>query len=149
MSKRANRRTEIVIDESGNITIRRGGTLTGEVEGEVKQKALTAFRNLPPDYTPIYIPPWQDQQRFYTELLARQKPVAQQESQPKPEQRPKLVTWRLCVHIVTRKLCVDGVRSIQYTRWYPSGNIPEHWYPVEAHTRPVETIKQLPEGETP
>jgi len=38
MSKRANRRTEIVIDESGNITIRRGGTLTGEpmVEPELE-----------------------------------------------------------------------------------------------------------------
>jgi hypothetical protein len=33
--------------------------------------------------------------------------------------------------------------------WFPSEGIPEHWYPIEAHTQPAETVKQLPEGQEP
>lgn len=51
------------------------------------------------------------------------------ETKPKP--KPKMVTWRLCAE--------EGA-------WFPSGEIPEGWVALEAQTRPVETIKQLPEG---
>jgi hypothetical protein len=107
--------TVIEADGNGVRETRRGGTLTGEVEGEVKQKALTAFRNLPPDYTPIYIPPWQDRQ-------------------PEGDPKPKLVTWRLCN---------------THGFWFPSNKIPKGWVALEAHTQPVETVKQLPEGQEP
>jgi|DEB0MinimDraft_6_1074348.scaffolds.fasta_scaffold100691_3 hypothetical protein len=139
--------TVIEADGNGVRETRRGGTLTGEVEVAAEQKALTAFRDLPPDYTPIYIPPWQDRQKFYAKLLANQKPVAQQEAQPKPEPepKPKLVTWRLCVRLQPWE--VDG--DTLYAEWYPSGSIPEHWYPIEAQSQPIETVKRLQEGQKP
>jgi len=130
--------TVIEADGNGVRETRRGGTLTGEVEVAAEQKALTAFRDLPPDYTPIYIPPWQDRQKFYAKLLANQKPVAQQEAQPKPEPepKPKLVTWRKCVPVLE-------------CRWVESGKIPAGWVALEAHTQPFETFQQLPEGQKP
>ena len=67
------------------------------------------------------------------------------EPEPEPEPKPKLVTWRLCVRIQPWKV---GSRS-SIVGWHPSGNIPEHWYPIEAHTQPVETVQQLPEGQRP
>ena len=94
--------TEIEIDASGKVTVRRGGTLTGETESEPEQKA-----------------------------------------DPEPEPKPKLVTWKLCVLILPECL------GAHYVRWYPSGSIPNDWYPVEAHTQPIETVKQLPEGQVP
>ena len=89
----------IEIDESGRVTIRRGGTLTGETEVETM-----------------------------------------------PEPKPKLVTWRLCVRIDEPAELEEGAL---YVKWYPSGGIPEHWYPIESHTQPVETVQQLPEGQEP
>jgi len=64
---------------------------------------------------------------------------------PEPEPKPKLITWRKCVRIEPWE---DSVPTV-LTSWYPSGDIPEHWYPVEAQSQPVETIKQLPEDEAP
>ena len=49
------------------------------------------------------------------------------------EPKPKMVTWRRCV----RADC--GL-------WFASGEIPEGWVALEAQMRPLETIKQLPEG---
>jgi len=55
MSERANPRTEIVIDESGKITIRSGGTLTGEAETDPEpiaepERRLYVWREFAPDY---------------------------------------------------------------------------------------------------
>ena len=50
------------------------------------------------------------------------------------EPKPKMVTWRMCSD--------EGA-------WFPSGEIPEGWVALEAQTRPLETIKQLPEGDEP
>ena len=65
------------------------------------------------------------------------------ESEPKPEPKtePKIVTWRLCVRMEPGELDGDTL----YAEWYPSGSIPEHWYPIEAQSQPVETVQQLPE----
>lgn len=63
--------------------------------------------------------------------------------EPKPKPKPKLVTWKLCVLILPECL------GAHYVRWYPSGSIPNDWYPVESHTQPIETVKQLPEGQEP
>jgi hypothetical protein len=71
------------------------------------------------------------------------EPMAEPEPEPEPE--PKLVTWLKCVRIKPRE--IDD--PFCCTEWYPSGNIPEHWYPIEAHTQPIETAKQLPEGQEP
>ena len=67
------------------------------------------------------------------------------EPEPKPEPKPKTVTWRRCVRIEPRE--IDD--AVFYFEWHPSGNIPEHWYPVESYTQPIETVKQLPEGQEP
>jgi hypothetical protein len=72
------------------------------------------------------------------------EPVAE----PEPEPKPKMVTWRLCVQINTRQ--IYGKKPwAAFVEWWPSGDIPEDWYPIEAHTQPVETVKQLPEGQRP
>jgi hypothetical protein len=97
--------TEIEIDDSGRVRVRRGGTLTGKAE------------------KPPYI--------FTTE--------------PEPEPEPKLVVWRLCVRIRPWEV---NERTL-YVKWYRSGDIPEDWYPIEASTQPIETVKQLPEGQEP
>ena len=67
------------------------------------------------------------------------------EPKPEPKPKPKLVTWRKCVRIQPREIddffcCIE---------WWPSGGIPENWYPIEAHTQPIETVQQLPEGQEP
>jgi hypothetical protein len=67
------------------------------------------------------------------------------EPEPEPEPEPKLVTWRKCVRIKPRE--IDD--SFCCTEWWPSGDIPEHWYPIESHTQPIETVQQLPEGQEP
>jgi len=64
-------------------------------------------------------------------------------AEPEPEPKPKLVTWRLCVRIDEPAELEEGAL---YVKWYPSGDIPENWYPIEAQSQPVETVKQLSEG---
>ena len=50
-------------------------------------------------------------------------------------------------------MCADSSGEVNertlYVKWYRSGDIPEDWYPIESHTQPIETVKQLPEGEMP
>jgi hypothetical protein len=67
------------------------------------------------------------------------------EPMPEPKPKPKMVTWRLCVRITPKELDDGAV----WIKWYPSGDIPEHWYPLEAQSQPIETIQQLPEGQQP
>jgi len=67
------------------------------------------------------------------------------EPKPEPEPEPKLVTWRRCVRIEPRQVN----NCLFYLFWCPSGDIPEHCYPIEANTQPIETVKQLPEGQQP
>jgi len=62
----------------------------------------------------------------------------------KPKKR-KLVTWRRCVRIEPTEIYCGAL----WVKWHPSENIPEHWYPVEAQSEPIETVKQLPEGQEP
>ena len=64
------------------------------------------------------------------------------EPEPEPEPEPNLVTWRLCVRIHPWEV---NERTL-YVKWYRSGDIPEDWYPIEAQSEPIETVKQLPEG---
>ena len=86
-----------------------------------------------------------------TEPIAEAEPVkgapvtrpAYTESTVEP--RPKLVTWRKCVRIAPNEINDAGLIA----RWHPSGNIPDDWYPIEAQSQPVETVKQLPEGQRP
>ena len=73
------------------------------------------------------------------------EPEPEPEPEPKPKQKPKLVTWRRCVRIEPRQVN----NCLFYLFWCPSGDIPEHCYPIEANTQPIETIKQLPEGQQP
>jgi len=63
--------------------------------------------------------------------------------QPEPE--PNLVTWRRCVRVKPGEVRNGSF----FNKWHPSGNIPEHWYPIEASTQPIETIQHLPEGQQP
>ena len=67
--------------------------------------------------------------------------------EPEPEPKPKLVTWRKCVLIEPKEFDDDVFLTV--LDWFPSGSIPEHWYPIEAQSKPVETVKQLPEGQQP
>ena len=67
------------------------------------------------------------------------------EPKPEPKPKPKLVTWRKCVRIQPRE--IDDFFC--FIEWWPSGGIPENWYPIEAHTQPIETVQQLPEGQQP
>ena len=74
------------------------------------------------------------------------EPMPEPESEPEPKPEPKLVTWRRCVRIDPLD---SAFRLSFFVAWYPSGDIPEHWYPIESHTQPVETVQQLPEGQEP
>jgi len=65
-----------------------------------------------------------------------------------PEPKPKLVAWRLCVRIEPWEIA-QTVDFMFYAKWYPSGSIPEHWHPLVASLHPVETFKELPEGQKP
>jgi hypothetical protein len=67
------------------------------------------------------------------------------ETEPEPEPKRKLVTWRRCVRITLEEIYCGAL----WAKWYPSGDIPEDWYPIEAQSQPVETVKQLPEGQEP
>ena len=67
------------------------------------------------------------------------------ETEPEPEPKRKLVTWRRCVRITLEEIYCGAL----WAKWYPSGDIPEDWYPIEAQSQPVETVKQLPKGQEP
>jgi len=70
------------------------------------------------------------------------------EAEPEPEPKPKMVTWRLCVQINTRQ--IYGKKPwAAFVEWWPSGDIPENWYPIELQSQPVKTVKQLPQGQRP
>ena len=80
------------------------------------------------------------------EPIAEAEPEPEPAAEPEPEPKPKLVTWRLCVRIDEPTGLDDGAVWI---KWYPSGDIPEHWYPIESYEQPIETVQQLPKGEKP
>jgi hypothetical protein len=73
------------------------------------------------------------------------EPMPEPEPEPEPKPEPKLVTWQLCVRIEPDEIDDQWF----HTGWFRSGAIPEHWYPVESYTQPIETVKQLPEREMP
>ena len=66
-------------------------------------------------------------------------------AEPKPEPEPKLVTWRRCARMERDEIDDRALHA----GWFPSGDIPDGWYPIEAQSGPVETIQQLPEGQKP
>jgi hypothetical protein len=103
------------------------GTLTDEAEPETETEAEAE--------------PETEVGRQLRALDKWAKEWAEQERKPKP----KLVTWRRCVRIHPFQI---SDRSFS-NKWHPSGNIPEHWYPIEANTQPIGTVKQLPEGQDP
>jgi len=64
----------------------------------------------------------------------------------------ELITWRLCVWLEPVDIdgnMLDPSGGFRFVQWHPSGDIPENWYPVEAQSQPVETVRQLPEGQEP
>jgi len=73
------------------------------------------------------------------------EPMAEPEPEPKPKPKLELVTWRLYVRLAPW-LTDENFLEVH---WFPSGDIPEYWYPIEAHTQPIETVKELPEGQKP
>ena len=73
------------------------------------------------------------------------EPEPELEPEPEPEPKPKLLTWRLCVRIHPWQIS-DRLFA---NKWYPSGDIPKHWYPIESYEQPIETVQQLPEGQKP
>jgi hypothetical protein len=75
------------------------------------------------------------------------EPEPEPEPLPKWWRSPKLITWRKCVRIEPKEFDDDVFLTV--LDWFPSGSIPEHWYPIEAQSKPVETVKQLPEGQQP
>jgi len=75
------------------------------------------------------------------EIEAEPEPMAE----PEPEPKPKMVTWRKCVRIRLEETANDWI----VTKWWPSGDIPEDWYPIESYTQPIETVKQFVEGQRP
>jgi hypothetical protein len=75
------------------------------------------------------------------------EPEPMPEPELEPEPKPKLVTWRLCVRFKPGELD-EGARAL-WIKWHPFLHIPEHYYPIEANTQPIETVQQLPEGQEP
>jgi len=71
-----------------------------------------------------------------SEVKPMPEPVPELKPSPEPEPKPKLVVWRRCV-------------PAEHSLWIESGTIPFGWVALEANTQPVETIKQLPEGQQP
>jgi hypothetical protein len=57
-------------------------------------------------------------------------------TEPEPQPKPKLVTWRRCT-------------PVEHSLWIESGQIPAGWVALEANTQPIETVQQLPEGQKP
>ena len=136
--------TVIEADGNGVRETRRGGTLTGETLAEVaeaKRDRAIAWA----DITRREIPADMDGGRD-TSTGGTQAGETEVEPGPEPKPKRKLVTWRLCVNIEPSWIKYDGALLV---KWYPSENIPEDWYPIEAQSQPIETIKQLPEGQEP
>ena len=132
--------TEIKIDERGKITIRsRGGTLTNETGVETSITSDDILRQT----NGVLLTRRGDTLTGETEPEPEPEPEPQPE--PEPEREPELVTWRLCVRVKSK----DTYKDWFHAKWCPSGDIPEHYYPIEAQSQPVETIKQLPEGQQP
>jgi len=158
---------EIEIDESGKITVRRGGTLTGKPVAEPQPE---------PESEPKLVYSWQEcvrnhpwkiddkpKHRYPIETEPEPEPMVEPEPEPEPmvepepepepmvepgpepEPKPKLVVWRLCVRIQPWE--VD--EGTLYVKWYRSGYIPEDWYPIESYEQPIKTVQQLPEGQEP
>jgi len=69
-------------------------------------------------------------------LTGETEPEPEPMVEPEPEPKPKLVTWRRCT-------------PVEHSLWIESGQIPSGWVALEAHTQPVETVQQLPEGQKP
>ena len=67
------------------------------------------------------------------------------EPKPEPKPHPKMVTWKKCVRIQPREINNGDC----YAQWHPSGDIPKHWYPIEAQSQPIKTVKRLQEGQKP
>jgi len=131
--------TEIEIDETGRVTVRRGGTLTGETEPKPKTGApitKPASAESIVEISPVTRP---------AETESTVECSREDSKEPEPEPKPKLVTWRRCVRIRPN----ENLAGNFYAEWYPEDKIPRHWYPVEAHEQPIQTVKRLPEGETP
>jgi len=134
--------TVIEADGNGVRETRRGGTLTGETLAEVaeaKRDRAIAWADITRREIPADMDGGRDTSTGGTQ-------AGETEVEPGPEPKPKMVTWRLCVRIPPPWGYVGGRVECG---WYPSGDIPEHWHPIEAQSRPIETIKQLPEGQTP
>jgi len=112
--------TVVEADGNGVRETRSGGTLTGEVEVETEPEPEPELETMP-----------------------EPEPMTEPETMPEPKR--KLVTWRLCVRIEPDEIDDQWL----HTGWFRSGAIPEHWYPVESYTQPIETVKQLPEREMP
>jgi len=71
---------------------------------------------------------------------------------PKPEPKPKLVTWRLCVWLEPSDAygnMNEPIDDVRLVKWRLSGDIPKGWCLIEAQSQPIETIRQLPEGQEP
>lgn len=121
----------------------RGGTLTGEKESEPEQKADPEPE---PKINTVTIPgPPACDSDIWSGPYIHPAHKQLQQSGPEPEPKPKLVTWRRCVRILPGE--IDHFSF--FNKWYPSGNIPEHWYPIESYEQPIETVQQLPEGQQP
>jgi len=102
-----------------------------------------------------------DEPEPIAEAEAEPEPIAEPEPKPEPmkgapitkpasaesivEPKPKLVAWRKCVRITPGEIN----SRLFYVDWYPSGSIPEYWHPLVASLHPVETFKELPEGQDP
>ena len=120
-----------------------GGTLTGEKDLEPEQKLETEPE---PKINTVTIPgPPACDSDIWSGPYIHPAHKQLQQSDPELEPKRKLITWRLCVRIEPGELDEQTL----WFRWYPSGDIPEDWYPVESYTQPIETVQQLPEGQEP
>ena len=142
--------TVIEADGNGVRETRRGGTLTGETEVETSREDTMAMTDIASDDLLRWARGVQKTCRGGTQPIETEpEPMAETElepePEPEPEPKPKLVTWRWCVRIRPDQINDPAF----YNRWYESGEIPEHWYPIEAYTQPIETVQQLPEGQEP
>ena len=130
--------TVIEADGNGVRETRRGGTLTGETEVETSREDTMAMTDIASDDFLRWA-------RGVQKTCSGGKLTGETEPEPEPMPKPKLVVWRLCVRIEPDEIDDQWF----HTGWFRSGAIPEHWYPVESYTQPIETVKQLPEREMP
>ena len=115
-----------------------GGTLTGKAEPETSREDTMAMTDIASDDLLRWARGVQKTCRGGTQPI-------EPEPEPEPEPKRKLVTWRRCVRITLEEIYCGAL----WAKWYPSGDIPEDWYPIEANTQPIGTVKQLPEGQEP